>query len=446
MRILWLLIAVIFHTDIVYSQDWIKLAAKQDSAEYLRKIKASDYKIDKNRSLEQISYWVTDNSISGDSLYQLLRNWNQYPVPSKTGIICEFSLQLDSNYTVPYLVYIPKGYDPKRASSLLVYYKGGWLSRKERPANYAKEIITDNLTFSYLDKENIIELFPVLDSKLAIYGYYGYKHLTEMIAATKKLLNIDDNKVFLSGFSDGGKTVYNAYSFLQSPFACFYAINGMFVSPPEYANFVNRPVVSFVAEKDELTVPKSILTKALFAQKLGADWNYRLMKDKRHYYKPYQSVLLPVLFAHLKTQSRNPIPSTLTYHSSTNYEDFHGVDWLQVKVNTKKTPSLFHRTDSVYTFAGDGEERSYLYGANSGQAQAKFLNNTFTITASQLDEVTIYISPLMVDMNSPVKVIVNGKELFNDKVSFSKSFMAERFLYFFDRQQVWVNKIVVAVE
>jgi len=38
-----------------------------------------------------------------------------------------------------------------------------------------------------------------------------------------------------------------------------------------------------------------------------------------------------------------------------------------------------------------------------------------------------------------MRAIINGKEVFNGRVGYSKEFMAERFLQFFDRQQVWVN-------
>jgi hypothetical protein len=71
-------------------------------------------------------------------------------------------VKLDSTHTVPYLVYVPQHYDYRRPTKLLVYYKGGWLNRKELPANYAKEIVLDNPPFRYSDEQNTIERFTCL--------------------------------------------------------------------------------------------------------------------------------------------------------------------------------------------------------------------------------------------------------------------------------------------
>lgn len=444
-RSFWILLTFVFRTATVFSQDWKKITATSDSITFSKKINPEKYKIAGNPALEQLSQLAISNNISDSALYQQLKNWNNYPTPSKRGVICEYRLQLDSNYRVPYLVYIPKNYDPTHKTSLLIYYKGGWISRKKLPADYAKEIVTDNPTFDYLDENNSIEIFPALESKLAIYGNYGYKHLTEMIAQTKKLFNIDDNKVFLSGFSDGGKTVYLSSNLIPSAFACFYPINGSIVSPPFYPNYVNRPICSFVADKDELTDYRSILTKAAYALSLGADWQYRQLKGKKHMYFSYQNEVLPYMFENMKSKYRNPYPTSVTYQLSYNYKDFTGIDWIQMKVNTDKKTSAFHFTDSIRTFSADGEERNYRYGEKTGQLKATCFNNTYTIEASLVDEVDIYISPMMVDLNSPIKVIINGKEVFSEKLTYSKTFMVDRFNHYFDREQLWVNKITLSV-
>lgn len=88
--------------------------------------------------LSLFTTWRQDEHLAGDSLYQLLRNLNTYPKPRQTGIICRYEVKLDSAHSVPYLVYIPKNYDYRRPSKLLVYYKGGWMNRKEIPAGVAQ--------------------------------------------------------------------------------------------------------------------------------------------------------------------------------------------------------------------------------------------------------------------------------------------------------------------
>ena len=440
---LFLLCSFVGHSQ---SINWTKLSKTLDSTSFGKVINPQKYNVASN-DLTDIEKWNSDDKINGDSLFYLLANWDKYPTPKQNGIILEYKIKLDTNYTVPFLVYIPKNYNPKQKTTLLLYFKGGWLSRNKFPKDYAKEIVSDNPTFSYLDRNNVIEIFPALESDLTINYKYGYKHLAGMVAQTKKLFNIDDNKVFLSGFSDGGKTVYMAANLTATPFACFYPINGAIISSPDFPNYKNRQIYSFVAEKDELNNYKSISTKAEYADKIGANWTLRRIPNEGHFYFPYQQKVLPVLFNHLKVTNRNPLPIKIEYNRAFNDDkDFTGIDWIQIKVNTDKKPNEFHTTDSIETFWGDGETYNYRYGSKVGQLKAHCFDNTYFLTTSLIDEITIYVSPLMVNLDLPIKVILNGKEMFNSKVDYSKEFMTNRFIANFDRQQIFINIIVIKAD
>ena len=54
--------------------------------------------------------------------------------------------------------------------------------------------------------------------------------------------------------------------------------------------------------------------------------------------------------------------------------------------------------------------------------KAVYANNTFTIQASRVGSVEVKISPLMVDMSKPVRISVNGKELYNGLVITNKEY------------------------
>ncbi|MBL4707368.1 MAG: hypothetical protein JKY48_02885 [Flavobacteriales bacterium] len=212
------------------TEKWIEYSKKLSNKQFEEKIQASNYNLVSNNFLFQLKKWKLYKDISAETVYQNIIGWNKYPKPKRTGIIIQRQIQLDSAKNVPYYIYIPENYSSNLPTKLLVYYKGGWISRDSFPSNVAKEIINDNPTFSYLDIYNIIEIFPALNRDLAIYGMYGYKHLRLMLADTKKVLNIDDNQVYLAGFSDGGRTVYNLAYLRPTQFASFYSINGKSMS------------------------------------------------------------------------------------------------------------------------------------------------------------------------------------------------------------------------
>lgn len=425
----------------VNSQNWQPFLSA-DSVTLRQIIASAKYNLAVNPYLSLVGKLATDNSITDSALYVQLSNWAKYPKPSQTGVICRYFIQLDTNYTVPYLVYIPKNYNPAVKTTLLLYFKGGWLSRSVLPAGYPTEIIKDNPTFNYLDSNNVIQVFPALESKLAI---YGYQHLQQLVTGVKKMFNIDDNKVFLSGFSDGGKTVYLSANLVPTAFACFYPINAPIVSAPQFPNYTNRPIFSFIAGNDELTHPGSITTKASYAAGLGADWRCRVLPGKKHNYRSYQQEVLPLMFADMKRRLRNPFPTNILYDKTYNDEQFTGIDWIQMNINTKRLPSPWHKTDSVFTLGGEGDTRTYLYGPQTGQLQAVYLNNTFTITTSQVDTVTIYLSPVMVNMQQPVTVVINGKQVYNSLPQYNRKWMVYSFMQHFDREQLWVNKLVLPV-
>lgn len=51
----------------------------------------------------------------------------------------------------------------------------------------------------------------------------------------------------------------------------------------------------------------------------------------------------------------------------------------------------------------------------------------------------------MTNLQNPVKVVVNGKEIFNKNVKADKNFLLENFKKSFDRKALWVASIKAIV-
>ncbi len=440
------LILLVLSSTLSFGQveKWEKYSTQLSNEKFEKKIFPSNYNLDSNKFLKEIEKWKYDKNISAKKVYQNIINWNKYPIPKRTGIIIKRKVQLDSLKSVPYYIYIPKNYNPDLPTKLLVYYKGGWISRDTLPENVAKEIVNDNPTFSYLDKHNVIEIFPALNSDLAIYGSFGYKHLRLMLADSKKLLNIDDNRVYLAGFSDGGRTVYNLAFLRPTQFATFYSINGTFNNlVMNFPNFSNRPITTYYGTKDKLVNPELVLSEARIANKFGADWKLYSFEGE-HFYFPNENKILPKLFTEMNNSSRNPFPNRIIYDKDFDYDEFNGIDWLQTKTNTEQKPKDWHFSSEFHIKKNNKEVDTIHYGQKTAQTKADYFNNTFDIKTSLVEEVELYISPTMVDMNRPVKIILNGKEVYNKIVEFDKEFMIDNFVNKFDRKQVWVNRIKVS--
>ncbi|MEM6684796.1 MAG: hypothetical protein AAF617_03280 [Bacteroidota bacterium] len=389
-------------------QEWQEKAAKLSDVDFANTIENLTT-IAPSPKLSNIQSWKSDKLLTSASVYQEITTWNTYTQPKRTGVITKMDIMLQSQ-KVPVYIYIPTNYKSDRPTKLLIYYRGGWMSRKEYPENIAKEIVLENPTFSMLDKYNVIEVYPALKQDLAIYGMFGYAHLRKIVAATKKQLNIDDNKVYLAGFSDGGRTVLNIAYLAPTAYAAFFTINGTINNSNAYfPNFSNRKLVSFMAENDGIVDYRYMTSMAQKSQEWNADWILYMLKDKPHFYYPYASQILPVLFAHIKNSTRNPYPNTITYHKAYDYEEFTNIDWLGLKVNTKKTKEKWHYERATSIVLNKEKTDTFVYGENIAQVEAHYFNNTFTVKVSLVEEVDIYISPLMVNMTMPVVIQVNGK-------------------------------------
>tara|TARA_B110000902_G_C14233535_1_gene559787 strand:+ start:10 stop:1374 length:1365 start_codon:yes stop_codon:yes gene_type:complete len=431
---------------------WKEYEKSLTNIEFEKLIQPKKYNLDSNNFLYEINKWRDNESITGKIIFEKIINWNKYPKPKKTGVICKYMVKLDStamdvNYTPPFYVYIPKNYSHNKPTKLLIHYKGGWLSRKEFPKDVDKEIVNDNPTFSYLDKYNIIQIFPALKSDLAIYGWYGYEHLRKMILQTKKLFNIDDNQVYLSGFSDGGRTVYSSSYLIPTVFAGFYPINGTInTSRVNFPNFTSRDILAHIAGKDAVVYFQYPISIAEKANEWNINWTIKLLPEKEHFYHTYEKEILPIIFNHIENTTRKPFPNRIINHRNYDYPEFKNIDWIQYKVNTERKPEKWHHTSQAIISIKETETDTFEYGIKTGQINAKYFNNTFEIKTSLVDEVEIYISPLMVNIELPVKIIINGKIIFNKKISYSKDFLIEQFENNFDRKQVWINKISLKVE
>ena len=126
---------------------------------------------------------------------------------------------------------------------------------------------------------------------------------------------------------------------------------------------------------------------------------------------------------------------------------YNTCDWLHVtefdtavddaKWQTELNTKSYNKRDKVY---GDDP----YYDLNKSVAlNAYYDNNIFDIKTSRIKEIELFISPIMVNLQNPIIVKVNGKEVFNKKVTADKAFLLKNFTTTFDRQALWVTSIKV---
>jgi uncharacterized protein YdeI (BOF family) len=92
------------------------------------------------------------------------------------------------------------------------------------------------------------------------------------------------------------------------------------------------------------------------------------------------------------------------------------------------------------------DKNAFDFKRKSGKIKAKYENNIFHIETSCIRNFSINISPEMVDLNRKIKVYVNGKLFFNQKITYDQECMLRNFDKNRDREQVWINYINIRIQ
>ena len=123
----------------------------------------------------------------------------------------------------PYVVYTPTTPNPK-TKPLLVFLHGAVASPQvnANPEGYARKSPLVQLA----ESADCYLLFCFGQKGATWFDHVGQQMVLDEITAVKQQYPIDPNKIFLSGFSDGGSGVYYFAMTQPDPFAGFIAMNG----------------------------------------------------------------------------------------------------------------------------------------------------------------------------------------------------------------------------
>jgi predicted esterase len=174
-----------------------------------------------------------------------LHQGRRYPADTKKGWQVFTHTGTDGNAR-PYHVYVPKGYDPARKHPAIVSLHGG-VGRANLLADDVVNQIRAGLEKDG-DKNGWIMIVPLGQRSASWFNRVGMTNILAQLAAVKRRYNIDEDRVFLGGFSDGGSGALVMGLYDPTPWAGFYALSGSIVvagmAPDDAfpANLGNRPV------------------------------------------------------------------------------------------------------------------------------------------------------------------------------------------------------------
>ena len=411
--------------------------------------------------------------ITTDSVIKALTDWSRYPSSYKADQNYIFNYTDPYYGNVPMRLYVPKTYNSLQKWPLIVLLHGAVrlssfarADRRPDDSSARNESDDDDLFFNYFRDQGYLILRPVADvpkkfdwvindfnSGFIQESSAGNVNLTfrciiNAIIKLKKNLNIDDNKVFAFGHSDGSDGAFALEVFQPSLFAGFLLYNSMLANLKATniypANMQNCSTYIVHSDLDDLRAFEQTTAIVDSVRKLGAQIEYKVYNGYKHF-DNHLKIDLPFANQFIRQTTRNPFPSKIYWEASNAIDN--RCFWLKVDSFDLDLPAAaWQKEFNVKIFL-----RSTMTWKNIDYYQtypgyvikASYYDNTFTVECSKVVRFEILISEKMVDLNQPIRVVVNGKLVFSKRIGPNRPFISSSFEQNFDRGCIWVNSITL---
>lgn len=277
-----------------------------------------------------------------------------------------------------------------------------------------------------------------------------YRCIVNALIRLKKVFNIDDNKVFAFGHSDGADGAFGLEVFQPTLFAGFILYNSMLTNLKATniypANMQNCPTYIVHSDLDDLRPVQQTTAIIDTVRQLGARIDYKVYNGYRHF-DNHLKIDLPLANKFIRQTTRNPFPSSIYWEASNAVDnrcfwikvDSFDLDKPQAKWQQEVNVKAFRKPTKTWT------NFNYYQTTPGYIVKASYANNSFTVDCSKVLKFEILISDKMVDLDQNVSITVNGKLVYNKKVRPNKQFILSSFDQTADRASIWVNAVKLAV-
>ena len=415
--------------------------------------------------------FTSDQGISADSLIKMLAAWNKYPSSYKADQNYIFTYEDPYYGNVPMRLYVPKTYSPDKKCTLILLLHGAvslssFARADDSPGNPSgsNESDDDDLFFTYFRDQGYLILRPFADSKKKFNWVindfnsgldqgsspgninFTFKCLIGAITKLKKVFNIDDNKIFAFGHSDGADGAFGLEVFQPSVFAGFLLYNSMLTNLKATniypANMENCPSYIVHSDHDDLRAVEQTTAIVDRLKELGAPIQYKVYNGYKHF-DNHLKIDLPFANKFILQTTRNPFPSKVYWEAGNAIDN--RCFWLKIdSFNLSLPKAKWQEEVNFKTYLRPTKtwaNFNYYMTAPGYVIKASYLDNTFTVNTSKILSFEILISEKMVDLNQNVKVILNGTLVFNKRIKPNKQFILSAFKQNADRTCIWVNSI-----
>ncbi len=308
--------------------------------------------IDKDGLPESMQTILNDSSLDAQALFSRLTTFNNFPAWDSVGTIASFTYPVNDTTNAPFHVLVPENYDPMKPTPVILYLHGG-VGVPSFYDDFKKGLADYKYMVNPYSKDYIV-VYPQSKSDCQWWDESGYEMLHGILHYLKARLNIDDNRVFVTGASDGGSGSYHYALTRPSEFSAFVPLIGMMsvgsfmTNQGVYVvNLSNRPIYASNTDGDKLYPAIEMKKYIELAQKAGANIVFKEFDGFGHD-ESYVEEDLEFTFDFLTSHPRNPFPNKITWEAENTL--YGNCDWLSItRIDTTMKAEPWHVTyqDSI---------------------------------------------------------------------------------------------------
>ena len=228
-----------------------------------------------------------------------------------------------------YAFVIPKDYDPSRPYQVRFQLHGG-IARARPPV--VNRIRVDALPSGVEE----ISVFPGGWVRSLWWSATQVDNLARILDRLKRTYNIDENRVYLTGISDGGTGVYYMAFRDPTPWSSFLPLIGNMVvlGTPEVraegeiypGNAINKPIYVVNTGRDRLYPAHVMVPYVDHLRKLGGPVVYRVYPELDHSTEFWANER-PELESFVHDHPREPLPDAISWQTE-RVDRFNRAHWL----------------------------------------------------------------------------------------------------------------------
>jgi hypothetical protein len=255
---------------------------------------------------------VVASGVSFDTALSRLKQGRTYASSAPKGVV-RLSRQTDLA-EFPYTLDVPQSYDPAKKYQVRIQLHGG-IGRPDPQ-------VRGNGSIGSLAGVEQIYVLPVSWGPAPWWGNLQLGNLRAILDSVKRTYNVDENRVALSGVSDGGTGVYYIAMRDTTPYATFLPLNGfmMILQNPSLGlretlfpnNLRNKPFFVINGGQDQLYPASIVEPYVLHLQKNGVTLDYHPQPNAQHN-TAWWPEMKDTFEAFVAGHPRDPHPAQLTW-------------------------------------------------------------------------------------------------------------------------------------